>query len=98
MSKEVIRLKEQHGIRFVQLSPYFLQANEQAEATDKVLINIIKKMKYNNPRNWHEKLSEALWAYMTSKRNVIGITHFDLTYGQDAVLPVDINVSSLRIA
>ncbi|CAL8169367.1 unnamed protein product [Prunus armeniaca] len=78
-----MRLEEQHEIRFVQSSPYFSQANGQAEATNKVLISIIKKMTDSNPRNWHEKLSKALWAYRTSRRNAIGITPFALTYGQD---------------
>ncbi|CAL9025464.1 unnamed protein product [Prunus brigantina] len=51
ISREVTRLEEQHEIRFVQSSPYFPQANGQAEATNKVLISIIKKMTDSNPRN-----------------------------------------------
>lgn len=98
MSREVMILEGQHRVRFVQSSPYLPQANGQAEATNKVIINIIKKMTDRNPRNRHENLFEALWAYRTSNRNAMGITPFTLTYGQDAVLHVEINVSSLRIA
>ncbi|PKI56517.1 hypothetical protein CRG98_023043 [Punica granatum] len=50
-----------------------------------------------NPRA-HEKLSEAVWVYRTSKRDLTGATPFSLTCGHDAVLPVEINVRSARIA
>ncbi|KAI5320912.1 hypothetical protein L3X38_040620 [Prunus dulcis] len=39
----------------------------KAESSNKVIINIIKKMLEKNPKQWHEKLSETLWAYRTSK-------------------------------
>ncbi|CAL2266537.1 unnamed protein product [Prunus armeniaca] len=50
-----------------------------------------------NPRQWHEKLSEILWAYRTSKREATGMTSYALTYGHDAILPTEITVQSIRI-
>jgi hypothetical protein len=47
-------------IKLMNSSPYYAQANGQAEASNKVLIIIIKKRIEDNPRRWHEKLSEAL--------------------------------------
>ncbi|KAM1671686.1 hypothetical protein ACFXTN_036666 [Malus domestica] len=44
-----------------------------------------------------ERLGETLWAYRTSKRAAIETTHFALTFGQDVVLLMEINVSSVRI-
>ena len=43
-------------------------------------------------------LSEALWAYRTSKRSSTGVTPFLLTYGQDAMLPMKVYVRSARRA
>ncbi|XP_020424491.1 uncharacterized protein LOC109950339 [Prunus persica] len=57
-----------------------------------------KKMLEKNPKQWHEKLSETLWAYRTSKREATGMTPYALTYGHDAILPMEIAVQSLRIA
>ncbi|CAL2247053.1 unnamed protein product [Prunus armeniaca] len=71
--------------------------NSHAEFTNKILINIIKKMEEDNPRDWHKRLSKALWADRTSKKMAIGTTPFALTYGHDAVLLVEINVQSLRL-
>ncbi|KAG6466148.1 hypothetical protein ZIOFF_076059 [Zingiber officinale] len=59
-------------------------ANGQAESSNKVLKPIIEKMITDNPRVWHEVLSEALWAYRTSQRSSTGVTPFALTYGHDA--------------
>lgn len=34
--------------------PYYAQANEQVEATNKILIDIVKKNLEENPKRWHE--------------------------------------------
>ena len=49
-------------------------------------------------RDWLENLSFALWAYRTSFRTSIGATPFSLVYGMEVVLPVYIEMGSLRVA
>jgi hypothetical protein len=46
-------------------------------------------------RKWHEKLSEALWAHRTSRHGATNVTPFELVYGQEAVLPVDVSLQNL---
>jgi IS30 family transposase len=58
---------ESMKIKLLNSSPYYAQANGQAEASNKVLIKIIKKRIKDNPRRWHEKLSEALWVHRISR-------------------------------
>jgi hypothetical protein len=41
-------------------------------------------------------LSEALWAHRISKHGATKVTPFELVYGQEAVLPVEVNLGSLR--
>ncbi|XP_059654775.1 uncharacterized protein LOC132301549 [Cornus florida] len=79
-------------------TPYFAQSNGQAEASNKVILNILKKMIENHPREWHHLLFEALWAYRNSKRSSTGITPYMLTYGHDAVLPMKMTIRSAREA
>jgi flagellar biosynthesis/type III secretory pathway protein FliH len=74
-----------------------VQANGQAEASKKVLIKIIKKRIKDNPRRWHENLSEAFWAHRTSKHGATKVTPSELVYGQEAVLPVEVSLQNLRI-
>ena len=49
-------------------------------------------------RDWSEKLPFALWAYHTSFRTSTRVTPYSLVYGMEAVLPVEIEMGSLRVA
>ncbi|CAL9012725.1 unnamed protein product [Prunus brigantina] len=98
ISGDMLDMAEAFKFKSLQSTPYYAQANGQAESSNKVIINIIRKMLEKNPKQWHEKLSETLWAYRTSKREATGMTPYALTYGHDAILPMEIAVQSLRIA
>jgi hypothetical protein len=74
-------------IKLLNSSPYYVQANGQAKASNKVMIKIIKKRIKDNRRRWHEKLSVALWAHRTSRHGATKVTPFELVYGQEAVSP-----------
>jgi hypothetical protein len=62
-----------------------------------VLIKIIKKRIEDSPRRWHEMLSEALWAHRTSRHGATKVTPFELVYGQEAVLPIEVSLQNLRV-
>ena len=51
-----------------------------------------------NPKDWNRILSKTLWAYGTFKRSSTRVSPFSPTYGQDAVLPVEVLVYSLRVS
>ena len=59
---------------------------------------MIKRIVEDQPRKWHEALSTVLWAYRNSKNKATGLIPFKLSYDQDAVLPMEINIKSLRVA
>ena len=40
----------------------------------------------------------ALWAYRTSVRNATRFTHFQLVYGLEAILPIQCEIPSLKLA
>jgi len=50
-----------------------------------------------NGRDWHDRLPYALWAYRTSMRIATGATPYSLVYGEEAVIPLEIEIPSLRI-
>ena len=87
-----------YGIQRIKSTPFYAQANDQAEASNKVLIGILEKMLEENPKDWHRILLETLWAYTTSKGSSIGVSPFSLTYGQDAILPMEVVVPYLRVS
>jgi hypothetical protein len=43
-------------------------------------------------------LSEALWAHRISKHSATKVTPFELVYGQEAVLHMEVNLDALRRA
>ena len=45
---------------------------------------------------WAEELPRVLWAYTTTARTPTGETPFNLTYGTEAVIPVEVGITSLR--
>ena len=48
-------------------------------------------------RQWHEKLPFALLGYRTIVRTSVGATPYSLVYGTETVIPIEIEISSLRI-
>jgi transposase InsO family protein len=97
MSHQFSEFVEFIKIKLMNSSPYYAQANGQTEASNKVLIKIIKKWIEDKPRRWHEKLSEALWAQRTSRNGATKVTPFELVYGQEAVLPIKVSLQNLRV-
>jgi transposase InsO family protein len=95
MSHQVHDFAKSLKIKLLSSSPYYAQANGRAESSNKALIKQIKKKIEENPKIWHEVLSEALWAHHISKHNATKVTPFELLYGQEVVLPVEVNLDDL---
>ena len=97
MADSVVKYLNDYGVQLLHSTPYYAQSNGQAEASNKVILGILRKMLELNPRVWHEELYHTLWAYRTSKRGPTDTTPYALMYGHDAVLPLEINIASLRV-
>jgi hypothetical protein len=63
------------------------QANGQAEASNQILIKLIKKKIDEQPRRWHLTLHESLWAYRMACHGLTKASPYELVYGHNAVLP-----------
>eukprot|EP00253_Pinus_taeda_P028352 PITA_28352 len=79
-------------------TPYYPQANGLVEAINKVLVIMIRRIIGIHQLNWHNMLFSALWAYRTSVKTSTGFTPFQLVYGLEAVLPIECEIPSLRMA
>ncbi|KAL6334472.1 hypothetical protein AAG906_016013 [Vitis piasezkii] len=67
------------------------------KGANKNIKRILRKM-VETSRDWSEKLPFALWAYRTSFRTSTRATPYSLVYGMEAVLPVETEMGSLRVA
>ena len=48
-------------------------------------------------KDWHEMLPFALHGYYTTTRTSTGATPYSLVYGMEVVLPIEVQISYLRI-
>ena len=60
------------------------------------MLRIIKSRLVGAKGTWPEELPSVLWAYRTTARTPIGETPFSLTYGTEAVIPVEVGLTSIR--
>jgi transposase InsO family protein len=77
-------------------SPYRPKMNGAVEAANKNIKKIVQKMVVTY-KDWHEMLPFALHGYRTSVRTSTGATPYSLVYGMEAVLPVEVEIPSLRV-
>ena len=79
---EMTYFAKDYGIQLIRSTHFYAQANGQAEASNKVLLNILENILEDNPRDWHIILSGTLWAYKTSKIDSIRVSPYSLTIGK----------------
>uniref|UniRef100_A0A2N9HFP0 Uncharacterized protein n=1 Tax=Fagus sylvatica TaxID=28930 RepID=A0A2N9HFP0_FAGSY len=90
------QLCQQFKIQHHNSAPYRPKMNGTVEAANKNVKKILSKMT-ETYKDWHEHLPYALCAYRTSVRTSVGATPYSLVYGMEAVLPVEVEIPSLRI-
>jgi len=83
-------------IKHVTSSVEHPQGNGQAEAANKVILQELKKRLDQAKGLWPEQLLEVLWAYRCTPQSTTKETPYSLTYGTDAMIPVEIGEPSLR--
>ncbi|XP_070019838.1 uncharacterized protein [Nicotiana sylvestris] len=77
-------------------TPYRPKANGAVEAANKNIKKILQKM-VQGSKQWHQKLPFALLGDRTTVCTSVGATPYSLVYGTEAVIPAEVEISSLRI-
>ena len=86
----------QFKIKYHNLVPYRPKMNDAVEAANKNVKKIIAKAT-KAYRDWHEKLPFTLHAYQTGVWTSTGATPYSLVYGMEIVLPIVVEIPSLRV-
>ncbi|XP_055822071.1 uncharacterized protein LOC129890564 [Solanum dulcamara] len=98
-NKKLMRsLCEKFSFKQHKSSVYNAPANGLAEAFNKILRNLLKKVVAKNKKGRHERIGEAFWEYHTTFRNATQVTPYSLVYGVEVVRPLEKYIPSLRIA
>jgi len=61
-------------------------------------MNIVKKIAGENKKAWDSKIKYALWEDYIMKNTSTGKTPFELVYGLEDKLPINIHIPTLRFA
>ena len=99
------QLKGEHLKRFcdnlhITISPTsvaHLQSNGQTEATNKNILNSIKKRLDEVKGLWVEELPSTLWAIRTTIHSGTRDIPFNLAFGMDAIILIEISINSIRV-
>ena len=74
------------GIKNRYSTPSYPQSNGKVEATNKVVVDGLKKRIEKAKGRWVDKLPYVLWTYHTTPRRSIRETPFSMTYGSEVVI------------
>lgn len=84
-------------IRHTFATPYYPQCNGLNERFNGELVRMLTKLTEHHGKNWDLELPGALWAYRTAVKTGTGFTPFHLVYGKQVILPIELEVFSLRM-
>lgn len=79
-------------------TPYYPQSNGQVEASNKTIEQILHSIIIKHGKDWHTQLVYALWAYRMSVCMTTGTTPCNLIYGTNAIMPIELEIPSLRVS
>ncbi|XP_020681907.1 uncharacterized protein LOC110099160 [Dendrobium catenatum] len=97
-SIKIYKFVYRHKIDWRYSSIYNPRTNGLAVAFNKTLVKLLKKILTKNKREWNTKMAEALWAYRTTYKTPTKATPYSLVFGVEAVLPLEIELPSHRVA
>jgi transposase InsO family protein len=96
-SMAMISFCQKYNIVLGHSTTYYPQGNGLAESSNKSLINIIKKVLDENKKSWHVHLKYTLWVNHIGTKKSIDISLFQMVYGTDAVLPINLALHVMKL-
>ena len=71
-------------------TPYHPQTFGQVELANREIKNILMKVVIMSRKDWFIKLHDLLWAYRTTYKTTLGMSHYCLVYGKTCHLPMEV--------
>ena len=97
VGRQITTFFAKYGIKHHLSTPRYPQGNGQAEVSNKIVLNCLKKRLEGVEGKWVDELPGVLWAYRTTKRRSTGETPFSLDYWTEAIISPHITVLSVSI-
>ncbi|GKD74870.1 reverse transcriptase domain-containing protein [Tanacetum coccineum] len=81
---------QKYGVTHKISTAYHPQTNGQTKVTNRAIKRILERLVRYNPKDWSEKLNDALWEFRTAYKTPTRYTPFRLVYGKACHLSVEI--------
>ncbi|XP_022862336.1 uncharacterized protein LOC111382551 [Olea europaea var. sylvestris] len=95
-NRKMRELCDELGIKKDFSTPHHPQANGQVEAVNKTIKHTLKRKLDASKGAWVDELPHVPWVIRTTCRTATGETPFSMTYGAEAMSPVEVGVPSHR--
>nr|GEV86160.1 reverse transcriptase domain-containing protein [Tanacetum cinerariifolium] len=84
------KVMSKYGVTHHLSTAYHPQTSGQVEVTNRGLKRILERTVGENRALWTDKLDDALWAFRTAFKTLIGCTHYRLVYGKSCHIPLEL--------
>jgi hypothetical protein len=94
---EMVSFFQKYNIVLGHYMAYYPQGNGLVKSSNKSLITIIKNVLTKNKKAWHVHLKYTLWVNRIGTKKSIGMSPFQMVYGTDVVLPINIALPVINL-